>query len=151
MRTVAAPLIVGLAVWTGGVGNMGCAGGGPRQEPPRNTAKEEAPTNGAISPAGDKHPGQIVYEDHVEHKTWTRSATDVPAGIAWVKVHDHWKPVVRIEIDGAGEQREITSFGPSREFLETTTAQMSAPPPEPTEPTPTPTPTLTPTPIPTPK
>jgi len=101
--------------------------------------------NGAMSPAGDKHPRQIVYDDHVEHKTWTRSATEVPAEIAWVKVHEHWKPVVRIEIDGAGEQREITTFGPNHEFLETTTARLSAPPPAPSEPTPTPSP------IPTPK
>jgi len=55
--------------------------------------------------------------------------------------------VVRIEIDGAGEQREITTFGPNHEFLETTTVQLSASPPAPSEPEPTPTPT----PIPTPK
>ena len=145
MRTVVVPIAIGLAAWISGAGLGGCASGGPRQEPPKNTAREEAPMNGALSPAGDKHPGQIVYDDHVEHKTWTRSATEVPAEIAWVKIEDHWKPVVRIEIDGAGDQREITTFGPNHQFLETTTARLSAPPPAPSEPTPTPSP------IPTPK
>jgi len=139
-RSLAAWLSVGLA------GPMACAGSGnPRQEPPANTKREEAPMSGDVSPAGDKHPGQIVYEDHVENRTWTRSATEVPVTIAWVKIEDHWKPVVRIEINGAGEQREITKFGPDHAFLETTMAWMSAPPPAPSGPTPTRTP------IPTPK
>jgi len=67
---------------------------------------------GAVSPAGDKHPpGQIMYDDRVEHRTWTENAADVPPTMAWVKVHDQWKPVVRIEINGAGDTREMTSFG----------------------------------------
>lgn len=101
---------------------------------------------GAVSPAGDPHPGQIVYEDHVEQRTWTRAAAEVPPTIAWVKLDGHWKPVVRIEINGAGDRREITKFGPNHEFLETTTAQMGPPPPAPSQPEPTPVPTLTPTP-----
>jgi hypothetical protein len=100
---------------------------------------------GAVSPTGDKHPGQIVYEDRVEHRTWKESAADVPTTIAWVKVHDHWKPVVRIEITGAGDQREMTAFGPEHEFLQTTTARLSEPPPS--EPTSAPVPV----PVPTPK
>ena len=91
-----------------------------------------SPTDpGAYSPAGDRHPGQIVYEDHVEHRTWTRNAVDVPATIAWVMVAARWRPVVLVEIDGGGQRREITTYGPNREFLEHTTAQLAAPPPRP--------------------
>lgn len=100
---------------------------------------------GAVSPAGDKHPGQIVYDDRVEHRTWTENTANVPPTMAWVKVHDHWKAVVRIEITGAGDTREMTSFGPDHEFLETTTATLSGPAPS------APAPTPTSTPIPTPK
>lgn len=83
---------------------------------------------GATSPAGDPHPGQIEYDDRVEGRVWTRSAAEVSQALAWVKVGERWRPVVRFEIVGAGDQREITSFGPDREFLETTTARMGAPP-----------------------
>lgn len=96
---------------------------------------------GAVSPTSDKHPGQIVYDDRVDHRTWTENAADVPPTLAWVKVGGQWKPVVRIEITGAGDTREMTSFGPNHEFLETTTARLSAPPSQPmAAPTPTPTP-----------
>jgi hypothetical protein len=56
------------------------------------------------------------------------------------------EPVVRIEIHGAGDTRERTSFGPNHAFLETTTASRPGPPPgQPmAEPTPVPTPTPTP-------
>ncbi|HSK00168.1 MAG TPA: hypothetical protein VK932_02960 [Kofleriaceae bacterium] len=105
--------------------------------------------NGAVSPAGDPHPGQIEYDDRVEDRTWTRSAADVPQAIAWVKVGERWRPVVRFEIVGAGDQREITSFGPNHEFLETTTARMSAaPPPSGGDPELVPVPVPTPTPSP---
>jgi peptide-methionine (S)-S-oxide reductase len=82
---------------------------------------------GATYPARDKHPGQIVFEDLVEKRTWTDSAAEVPPTIAWVKVAGHWKPVVQIEINGVGDQREITKFGPNHEFLEVTTARMGPP------------------------
>jgi hypothetical protein len=105
--------------------------------------------NGAISPAGDPHPGQIEYDDRVEDRVWTQSAVEVPQTIAWVKVGDRWRPVVRFEIVGAGERREITSFGPNREFLERTTARLSAPPagaPPAGEPEPVPVPMPSPSP-----
>jgi hypothetical protein len=136
-RPVAAWIMLGLA---------GCPGSGPNREPPSNTAKEEAPVSGAKSPSGEPHPGQIVYEDRVEKRTWTRNAAEVPPTIAWVKVAEHWKPVVRIEIDGMGDQREITKFGPDREFLEVTSARMGPPPPAPSEPEPVPVPVPTPAP-----
>jgi hypothetical protein len=100
--------------------------------------------SGATSPTGENHPGEIVYEDRVEKRTWTRNAADVPPTIAWVEVAERWRPVVRIEIVGAGDQREITKFGPNHEFLESTTARMGTPPPAPSQPEPTPTPTPTP-------
>jgi hypothetical protein len=95
----------------------------------------------ATSPTGEPHPGTIEYIDHVENRTWTRSAAEVPSTIAWVKVNEQWRPVVRIEINGAASQREITKFGAHGEFLETTTAQIGPPPAAPSEPTPTLTPT----------
>lgn len=99
--------------------------------------------SGAVSPAGDKHPGEIVYEDSVDHRKWTERAAEVPQTIAWVKSGEVWKPVVRIELKGSGEAREITTFGPNGEFLETTMMAPPPPPPAPSEPTPTPTPTPT--------
>jgi len=79
---------------------------------------------GAVSPTGERHPGQIEYDDRVEERTWTQAASEVPTGIAWVEVGDAWKPVVRIEIRGAGDAREIAKFGPDHALLEVTTASV---------------------------
>jgi len=119
---------------------LGCGGAAPPPLVPAVVLPvAPAGPGGAFSPSGDRHPGQIVYEDHVEHRTWTRSAADVPATIAWVKVGDRWKPVVLIEIEGAGQQREITTYGPNHEALEHTTARLAAPPPRaPLQPAPSP-------------
>jgi|GEM_PF-4865617 len=106
-----------------------CAGEPPPLVGPAPIVPVQPAEPGAYSPAGDKHPGQIVYEDHVEHRSWTRNAIDVPATIAWVLVGTRWRPVVLIEIDGTGQRREITTYGPNREFLEHTSAQLAAPPP----------------------
>jgi len=136
MGAVIACLVLALA---------GCGAGAPQKAGPSNgtqTAREDRSMSGAVSPAGDKHPGTIVYDDKVEHRTWTENAADVPPTMAWVKVDERWKPVVRIEITGAGDQREMTAYGPDHEFLQSTMARLSAPPPS--EPTPTPTPTPTP-------
>ncbi len=114
----------------------GCGDGarGPAPLTPAPVALPVSGEPGAFSPSGDRHPGEIVYEDHVEHRTWTRSALDVPATIAWVMVRGRWRPVVLVEIEGAGQQREITTYGPGREFLEHTTARLAAPPPRPSAP-----------------
>lgn len=107
----------------------GCGGAPP---PPRAEDVVLPPSaGGAYSPSGDKHPGVITYEDHVEHRTWTKTALEVPATIAWVKVGARWRPVVWIEIQGNAQQREITTFGPDHEPLEHTTARLPAPPPAP--------------------
>lgn len=147
MRAATACLAVGLAGCAPGAARPELPGGGAKEAGAGREAKrEERPMPGAVSPAGDKHPGQIVYDDRVEDRTWTEDAADVPATIAWGKVHDHWKPVVRIEITGAGDQREMAAFGPSHELLQTTTARLSGPAPSEPAPVPTPTPTPTPTP-----
>lgn len=145
IRAAVAGLAVGLA------GCASCA----HQEPPSNAARpgpqvpglagSENKMTGAVSPAGDKHPGQIVYDDRVENRSWIRNAAEVSQAMAWVKVHDRWKPVVRIEITGGGSTREMMSFGPDHEFLETTTAQLSGAPHGDSPPTPVPTPTPIPT------
>ena len=82
--------------------------------------------NGARSPTGEPHPGQIVHDDKVDGRTWTAAAANVPRTIAWVDVNGSWKAVVRIEITGTSEQRRITKFGADGQMLETT---IQAPPP----------------------
>jgi hypothetical protein len=121
----------------------GCAGGGVKgsKQDQAPVAREEAQMSGAVSPDGDKHPGEIVHDDKVDGRVWTRKAAEVPVSIAWVKVDGKWKAVTRIEITGSAERREMTKFGAKGEFLETTVAQMSPAggTPAPSEPTPTPT------------
>ena len=97
-------------------------------------------SNGAHSPTGEPHPGQIVHDDKVEGRTYTKSAAEVPTTIAWVDVDGTWKAVVRIEITGTTAQRRITKFGVDGKMLETT---IQAPPPPSRSSTPTPTPTPT--------
>lgn len=101
-------------------------------------------TGGAASPAGDAHPGEIVHEDKIDGRTWTRAASEVPVTIAWVEVNKVWEPVVRIEITGTAEQRRITKFGKDGKMLETTIQQPRPAPGH--RPAPTPTPTAKPTP-----
>jgi hypothetical protein len=76
--------------------------------------------NGARSPAGETHPGQIVHDDKADGRTWTRAAAEVPMSIAWVDVNGTWKPVVRIEITGTPAQRRLTKFGTDGQMLEST-------------------------------
>ncbi|HET9624836.1 MAG TPA: hypothetical protein VFP84_25890 [Kofleriaceae bacterium] len=113
-------------------------------QPP--SREEHTMENGARSPAGDVHPGEVVHDDKIEGKTWTRAAAEVPTSIAWVHVAGAWKPVTRIEITGTVDQRRITKFGADGQMLETT---IQAPPPgrgRPAAPAPAPTPVPTPTP-----
>lgn len=102
------------------------------------TTQEDTMDSGARSPAGDSHPGQIVHDDKVEGRTWTRSAAEVPATIAWVEVDGSWRPVVRIEITGTPAQRRITKFGADGKMLETTIQAPPSPPVRMSAPTPTP-------------
>lgn len=129
----------------------GCHGASPTTAAPpadQSTPREEhTMENGARSPAGDVHPGEIVHDDKIEGKTWTRAAAEVPTSIAWVNVAGAWKPVVRIEITGTVDRRRITKFGADGQMLEST---IQAPPPSSGRP-PAAAPTPTPTPIPTPK
>jgi hypothetical protein len=114
------------------VATTGCSGREARPvthaTPSTDSAKtqENSMNNGARSPAGEAHPGQIVHDDKVDGRTWTRAAAEVPTTIAWVEVNGTWKPVVRIEITGTVTQRRITKFGPDGQMLETT---IQAPPP----------------------
>jgi hypothetical protein len=115
---------------------------------PANTATETTNeetsmtgTGGAVSPAGDQHPGEIVHEDKIDGRTWTRAASEVPVTIAWVEVNKVWEPVVRIEITGTAEQRRITKFGKDGKMLESTIQQRRPAPSSRPAPVPTPTPT----------
>ncbi len=121
----------------------------PTTPQPKPAKPQENPMkDGALSPSGDKHPGEIVHEDKVDGRTWTKQASEVPPTIAWVRVDGAWKPVTRIEITGAPEQRRITKLGQDGAILETT-IQQRKPRPAPSRPTsskPSPTPTPTPTP-----
>jgi hypothetical protein len=91
--------------------------------------QENTMDNGARSPTGEAHPGQIVHDDKVDGRTWTAAAADVPRTIAWVDVNGTWKAVVRIEITGTSEQRRITKFGTDGQMLETTIQAPPAPRP----------------------
>jgi hypothetical protein len=93
---------------------------------PTETTNEETSmtgTGGAVSPGGDQHPGEIVHEDKIDGRTWTKAASEVPITIAWVEVDKVWEPVVRIEITGTAEQRRITKFGKDGKMLESTIQQ----------------------------
>ncbi|MDO8630665.1 MAG: hypothetical protein Q7R41_09230 [Phycisphaerales bacterium] len=79
--------------------------------------------NGALSPAGEKHPGEIVHEDSVDRRMWKRTAAEVPLSIAWAKLNGKWIPVVRIVITGTSEHREMTSYGPGGQFLQRSTSR----------------------------
>ncbi len=83
--------------------------------------------NGATSPAGDKHPGEILHIDHVDGRQWTRAAVEVPQAVAWVEVDGAWRPVLRIEITGSPERREIIKFGAGGAFLESTVQSPPSP------------------------
>jgi len=109
---------------------------------PAHSVPAEHTMSGATSPNGQAHPGEIVHDDKVDGRTWTRSAADVPPTIAWVEVDGTWVAVVRIEITGSADARRMTKFGPDGQMLEST---IQAPPPQrpaaPAEPTPIPVPT----------
>ena len=80
---------------------------------------------GAVSPTGERHPGQIEYDDRVEDRTWTQAASEVPTSVAWVEVDDVWRPVVRLELRGAGDAREIVKYGADHALLEITTGRIT--------------------------
>lgn len=81
--------------------------------------------NGAFSPTGETHPGEIEYADKIEGRTWNRRAEEVPPSIAWVKVAGVYEPVVRIDMTGNQERRCITKFGARGQMLETTVMTSS--------------------------
>jgi hypothetical protein len=142
MRIAATACALALAGCHGASPTGTAAAAAPAEQSP--SREEHTMDNGARSPAGDVHPGEIVHDDKVEGKTWTRAASEVPPSIAWVNVSGAWKPVVRIEITGTVDQRRITKFGADGQMLEST---IQAPPPNrgrPPAATPTPTPTPTP-------
>jgi hypothetical protein len=128
----------------------GCTGGESRNAPPlgqesgqpiEGSDKEARTMSGAASPSGETHPGEIVHDDKVDGRTWTKKAEEVPQTIAWVEVEGEWKAVVRIEITGTPDRRRITKFGADGDMLESTlTAPRPGPPPRGSRPEPTPVP-----------
>ena len=79
--------------------------------------------NGASSPAGDSHPGEIVFEDRRDGRRWTEKADDNDQAVAWVEANGAWRPVVRVVLAKAEGFMEITKFGPNDEPLEHTIAR----------------------------
>jgi hypothetical protein len=82
--------------------------------------------SGVPSPSGDKHPGEILFEDKIDGRKWIEQATEVPQSIAWVNTNDVWQPVVRIEITGTIQQRRISKFAKDGTWLESTVQAPSA-------------------------
>ena len=76
--------------------------------------------SGITSPSGDKHCGEILFEDRIDGRKWTEQATEVPQSIAWVDINGVWQPVVRIEMTGTVQQRRISKFAKDGTWLETT-------------------------------
>lgn len=105
--------------------------------PVQQRTKEIIQMNGATSPSGEKHPGEILYQDQMDGREWTEKAADVPQSVAWAKLNDVWHPVLRVQMTGIDSMRRITRFGKDGEFLDTT---VTAPPPPPPQATPTPIP-----------
>ena len=83
--------------------------------------------SGINSPPGDRHPGEILFEDRVDGRQWNRQASEVPQTIAWVNVNGVWQPVVRIEITGTVQQRRISKFAKDGTLLESTIQAPPAP------------------------
>jgi hypothetical protein len=90
--------------------------------------QESSMSNGAYSPTGERHPGEIVNDNKVDGRTYTKSAADVPKTIAWVKVDGTWQAVVKIEVTGTSDRLEITQYGVDGKMLQRT---IQAPPPPP--------------------
>lgn len=106
-----------------------CREQGSAPAPPTPTApaaQKSKPMNGTLSPSGDRHPGEIAFDDKVGKRQWTKQAAEVPPTTAWTRSQGRWIPVVRIQITGIPGRREITKFGPGNEFLETS-VQMPRP------------------------
>jgi hypothetical protein len=101
--------------------------------------QEVTSMSGATSPSGDKHPGEVLFEDRVENRQWAKQAAELPQTMVWVLIDEVWQPVVRVEITGTVEQRHISKFGTNGAFLEST-IQAPPPPQRRAEPTPTPIP-----------
>jgi hypothetical protein len=79
-------------------------------------------SGGAASPAGDRHPGEILHVDLRDGREWIVPATQVPQSVAWVANGGSWKAVVRVEMSGSGQRQEISRFGEDGQLLDTTTA-----------------------------
>jgi hypothetical protein len=84
--------------------------------------------NGSLSPAGDRHPGEILHDDQVHGRRWTEKAEESSQAMAWVQGEEGWQAVVRVEVTGGPERIRVTLFGEDGAFLEST---VLTPPKEP--------------------
>lgn len=130
---------VGAAACAVALGLAGCGGARVGEDAARGaaTAAEGETMNGATSPSGERHPGEIEFDDRVAGRVWREAAADNPPTVAWVDVGGRWVAVTRVEITGVPGQRRITMFGADGTMLEST---VQAPRPTSDEP-PTPVPT----------
>jgi hypothetical protein len=94
-------------------------------------------SSGETSPTGERHPGDVRFVDHIAGREWTENARDVLRGIAWYQGVSTWEPVVRVEMSGSGDQREISRFGVDGKFFDVTLQMRSVSEPRP-EPRPMP-------------
>jgi hypothetical protein len=88
---------------------------------------DEGATTGAESPSGERHPGEIKFEDRGENRTWTEHPEALTQTMAWAEVEPHrWLPVVHIVSEGVPGSLEIKRFGPNGVLLDVT---VQRPPP----------------------
>jgi hypothetical protein len=66
------------------------------------------------------HPGSIRFIDETQSTEKVEPVSAVPASIAFATVNGAKVPVVKVVLSGAGDRREIRSYGADGALLATT-------------------------------
>jgi hypothetical protein len=66
------------------------------------------------------HPGTIRFVDETNATEREEAASAVPASVAFATVNGEKVPVVKVVLSGAGDRREIRSYGADGALLSTT-------------------------------
>lgn len=102
----------------------------------------EPDPSGAVSPSGERHPGEVEFDDQVEGRHWREPAGDLSQTMAWGEVEPgRWVAITRIQTSGAPGRLEITRFDADGRLVDVTVQRPSRPPAQGADAGPTPTPT----------